>query len=132
IETTASPFAPHPRHLTRYLKHPRLIAEPEPQLRRQQCDVRQTVQSTSRCRPTGDPRSVPGRGAASGTVFPECSTRPVSMIINADLAESSSTVTAAGNDPPGWKTAMMMRQVEFRNGSLLTRLQHHILQLNIR
>jgi hypothetical protein len=54
------------------------------------------------------------------------------MIINADLAESSSTITAAGNDPPGWKTAMTVRQVEFRNGSLLTRLQDHILQLNIR
>jgi len=53
-------------------------------------------------------------------------------MINADLAESSSTVTAAGNDPPGWKTAMTVLQVEFRNGSLLTRLQDHILQLNIR
>jgi hypothetical protein len=58
--------------------------------------------------------------------------RLVSIIINADLAESSSTVTAAGNDPTGWKTAVTVLQVKFRNGSLLTRLQDHILQLNIR
>ena len=82
--------------------------------------------------PAGDPQSVPGRGAASDTVFRGCSRRLVSIIINADLAESSSTVTAAGNDPTGWKTAVTVRQVKFRIGSLLTRLQDHILQLNIR